>query len=265
MPDAPAAPGPLIAFDGASFGYAPRAPVLRDVTLEVARGDFVAVIGPNGGGKSTLLRAILGILPPLEGAARRAPGERAGYVPQRQALDPIWPLRALDIVLMGLAREVGPLRRPGAEHRSRALLALEEAGMAAHAERPYRDLSGGQQQRTLIARALVSAPDLLVLDEPTSDLDLAGEHGILEVIARLHREGKTVVLVTHALHLAAAYAHRIALVRDGRVEVGPLADMLTPERLSPLYGGPVVVADAGGRKVVLPVATPCDVPGHGAN
>jgi len=257
MTDASSAPQPpLISIEGAAFGYPPRAPVLEGVDLAIPPGDFLGVVGPNGAGKSTLLRALLGLHAPLAGVVRRAPGIRAGYVPQRQALDPIWPVRVVEVVLMGLAREIGLLRRPGAAHRARALEALAQTGMAAHAERLYRDLSGGQQQRALIARALAPAPDLLVLDEPTNDLDLTGERDVMELVRSLHEGGRAVVLVTHALPLVASYASRLALVRDGRVEAGPLDAMLTPERLSPLYGAPVTVATVAGRRVVVATGGP---------
>ena len=128
----------LIALERASFGYGRGAPIIRDVDLAITRGDFLGVIGPNGSGKSTLLRALLGILTPVTGSVRRAPGERAGYVPQRQALDMIWPVRAIDVVLMGLTGEIGLLRRPTAAHRLRADEALAASGMAEHAQRLQR-------------------------------------------------------------------------------------------------------------------------------
>jgi ABC-type Mn2+/Zn2+ transport system ATPase subunit len=246
--------GPLVSIEGAALGYGHGAPVLASVDLAIGHGDFLGIVGPNGSGKSTLLKTILGLIPPLAGAVRREPGARIGYVPQRQVLDPIYPLRAIDVVLMGLYGEIGLFRRAGADARDRAHKALEAAGMAAHAERLYRDMSGGQQQRILVARALVAGPELLILDEPTNDLDLAGERGIMELVARLHREGRTVLLVSHMLNLVAAYVTRLALIHDGKLDSGPVGDMLTADRLSAIYRMPVLVADVEGRRVVVPGA-----------
>src|SRR5205085_10050377 len=137
---------------------------------------------------------------------------------------------AVDVVLMGLYGELGFFRRPGRDAHARANRALEAAGITGFAERLYRDLSGGQQQRVLVARPLVAEPELLVLDQPTNDLDLAGERGIMELVASLHRSGKTVLFVSHMLNLVGSYVRRLALIFEGRVTVGPLDEMLTSER-----------------------------------
>ena len=242
----------LIRFQRASLGYTSSVTVLRDVDLTIARRDFLGIVGPNGSGKSTLLRAVLGLLAPSAGTCVRREGIRYGYVPQRQALDPIYPLRAIDVVVMGLYRDMGFFRRAGAAAEKRAEAAMEAVGIAHLAGRLYRDLSGGQQQRTLVARALVSEPDLLVLDEPTNDLDLAGERGIMDLVTRLHSAGRTVILVSHMLNVVAAYVERIALIDQATLAAGTLDEMLTAERLSALYGMRVTVAEVGGRKVVLP-------------
>jgi len=250
MPEAHASPD-LVRIERATLGYTPGSPVLEGVDLAIARGDFLGVVGPNGSGKSTLLRAILGVLAPGSGTVRRQRGVRFGYVPQRSALDPIYPLRAIDVVLMGLFGELGFFRRPGRDARERARRALDAAGMGALADRLYRELSGGQQQRTLVARALVSEPDLLVLDEPTNDLDLAGERDVMDLVSRLHAAGRTVVLVSHMLNVVAAYVRRLALIGRGRLSVGSIEDMLRPDRLEALYGVPVTIAEVAGRKVVV--------------
>jgi ABC-type Mn2+/Zn2+ transport system ATPase subunit len=243
----------LFRFERAALGYTSGVTVLHDVDLTIRRNDFLGIVGPNGSGKSTLLRSVLALLEPTSGKVTRRAGIRYGYVPQRQALDPIYPLRCADVVRMGIYREIGYLRRPGREVMERAVRALDAVGIAHLAERLYRDLSGGQQQRTLVARALVSEPDLLVLDEPTNDLDLAGERGIMELVTRLHDQGRTVLLVSHMLNVVAAYVHRIALIDRGTLSSGTIDEMLTADRLSALYGMRVSVVEAGGRKVVLPL------------
>ncbi len=253
---------PLVRLEDATLGYGRRA-VLRDVRLDVGAPDFVGIVGPNGSGKSTLLKAVLGLDRPLEGRVlyRGAPSPREGrvrmgYVPQRQVLDSLFPLRAIDVVVMGLQGELGPLRRAGAAGRTRALTALARAGMGDHALRPFRDLSGGQQQRVLVARALVSEPDLLVLDEPTNDLDLAGEKDVLDLVAVLHRAGKAVLLVSHLLHVVLNHARTLVLVHDGRVEAGPIERLVAEGALARLYGFPVAVAEVAGRRVAVPAPPP---------
>jgi ABC-type Mn2+/Zn2+ transport system ATPase subunit len=247
---------PLIRFAGVELGYDRRPRVLCDLDFSIEEGDFLGIVGPNGAGKSTLLKAILGLLPPRRGRIEVAGGDRQAlhmaYVPQRQALDPLFPLRAIDVVLMGLYREIGPPRRPGREAWSRAEAAMAHAGVPELAHRLYRDLSGGQQQRTLVARALVSEPRILVLDEPTNDLDLVGEKGIMDLVARLHGEGKTVLFVSHLLNVVANYVEKLAIIHHGTLELGPIESMLTTERLTALYGIPVEVARAHGQCVVLP-------------
>ncbi|MCO5166215.1 MAG: metal ABC transporter ATP-binding protein [Planctomycetes bacterium] len=243
-----AAAPPLVALAGARLGYRDRV-ILEDVDLEVRRGDFLAIVGPNGAGKTTALRTILGIIPPLAGRCE-ARG-RLGYSPQRGALDPIFPFTAAEVVAMGLLAEQ---RARGRAHADEAVRrALAACGMEARRDAAFRDLSGGQKQRVLVARALVSAPDVLVLDEPTNDLDLRGEHEVMELVRALHDQGRTVVMVSHMLHVVARYARRIAFVRGGRVVAGDLERMLTAEQLAPLYDGlPVVVGRLAGHAVVAP-------------
>jgi ABC-type Mn2+/Zn2+ transport system ATPase subunit len=254
--DADAGPA-LIAFEDAALGYA-RAPVLSGVSFAIHRGDFLGLVGPNGAGKTTLLRAALGLLRPIRGRVVRAgTGLRFGYVPQRKALDDAWPLRALDVVLMGLYHRIGRLRRPRAAHRQAALDALHDVGAGAVAGRRYAALSGGQKQRVLLARALVGTPDLLLLDEPTAGMDLVSTASLLELLRDLHaRRGLTIVLVTHQLEEVAGYADRIVLCGDGEVHAGDATDVLTSERLTALYASPVRVDRVDGHIVVFAAAPP---------
>jgi len=239
----------IISFEGVTLGYPGRV-ILPRVDLSVERGDFLAILGPNGSGKTTILRAILGILKPLHG--RVTAPSRCGYSPQRRALDPIFPFLVAEVVAMGLTGELGPFRRPGARERSRVRRALAACGVKHLADRPFRELSGGQQQRTLVARALVTDPEVLILDEPTNDLDLTGEHEIMELVARLNREGRTVVMVSHLLNVVAHYATRVAILSQGALDAGLASEVLTSERLSRLYRIDVVAEELGGRRAIVP-------------
>jgi ABC-type Mn2+/Zn2+ transport system ATPase subunit len=248
-------PEPLVALEGASVGYG-RQPLLSGVSLAVAPRDFIALVGPNGGGKTTVLRTLLGTLAPLAGR-RVAPRQlRIGYVPQRDLLDAIWPLSAFDVALMGRSALLPPGRRPRAEDRGAVLAALERVGMQDVARRRYGDLSGGQRQRVLIARALAGDPELLALDEPTNGMDPAAELSTMEVIDALHgANGLAVVLVSHRLESVAAHASTLAFVDKDRslFRVGPVAQMLRPEELTALFGRSVTlspVAAAGAERTV---------------
>jgi ABC-type Mn2+/Zn2+ transport system ATPase subunit len=234
-------PAPLVALEAATVGYG-RTRILSGIDLAIAPGDFLALVGPNGGGKTTLLRTLLGTLPPLAGRRTAPRPVRIGYVPQRDLLDPIWPLSAFDVALMGRAAQVAPGRRPGAQDRAAVLAALDRVGMAEVAPRRYGDLSGGQRQRVLIARALAGDPELLALDEPTNGMDPAAELATMEVIDALHSaNGLAVVLVSHRIESVAAHASTLAYVDRERAlfRIGPVRLMLQPEELATLYGRPV--------------------------
>jgi ABC-type Mn2+/Zn2+ transport system ATPase subunit len=156
----------LLRFENASIGYGRRT-ILRDLNFSIRGGDYLAIVGSNGSGKTTLLRAMLGLLKPLSGSISAVAGRtlHLGYVPQLQSVDEYFPLTVSEVVLMGRYGRLGALRRPAKADRERAHAALNEVGIAHLSTRLYRELSGGQKQRALIARALTSGPDLLVLDE----------------------------------------------------------------------------------------------------
>lgn len=209
----------LIRIQAADFGYQGR-PVVRRASLTLAPGEFVAIAGSNGSGKTTLLRGLLGLLPPLAGRVERRPELRIGYVPQRETLDPLYPLSAFDVAMLGAWRDLPFWRFTGRRERAMTRDALAACGASAFAGRRYAELSGGQRQRVLVARALASEPHLLLLDEPTAGVDPAAEQSILDLLAGLARErGLGVWMVTHHLEALAGRTDRVASVTDGVLEL----------------------------------------------
>lgn len=244
--------GPLLSASGLQIGYQRGHPLLAaPLDVAFAPSDFWAVVGPNGAGKSTLVRTLLGQLRPLAGTVARRASLRVGYVPQRAMGEPLFPVTALDVVAMGLVRARGFGRWGGARERSEAARCLARVGLADRAGGAFRELSGGQRQRVMVARALATRPELLVLDEPTDGMDLVGEADFLALIGGLRAEtGAAIVMVTHALPIAAAHADRLVLFGAGSVETGPTTTLLTSARLSALYGRPVEVHDVDGAPVI---------------
>jgi len=188
---------------------------LRDFDLDIDRGDIVAVIGPNGGGKSTLLKTILGLVPPSAGSVAFPAGPiRTAYLPQQSDIDRSFPVTVLDTVAMGLWHEIGAWGRLGSARLARSAAALARVGVPEVADRQMADLSGGQFQRVLLARALLTEPDLLILDEPTSGLD---PNQLVDVRALIRRIGqdKTVILSTHIMQEVTAICNRVIIINKG--------------------------------------------------
>ena len=244
----------LIEFCGVDLGYRRRV-MLSKLDFEILDGELFGIVGANGAGKTTILRAMLGILAPLggrivyEGGASRM---RFGYVPQRAFVDELFPLTAREIVLMGRYGLLPPGRRPSERDREAAERQLELVGIGHLAGKRFRDMSGGQKQRTLFARALAAEARVLLMDEPTDGMDLEGQQSILDLIATLRRETRvTVVYVTHRLNELASSADRLLLLHDGRVRVGPVAELMTSSVLGELYGVSVEVAHVNGKRVIL--------------
>lgn len=244
-----AAPAPLIRLDAVVLGYG--APLMRPLDWAVQRGEFWGVVGPNGAGKSTLARTLLGLLRPLGGRLElMPPALRFGYVPQRHAVGQGFPVSVLDVTLMGRYDRRSPGRRLTEEDRGRTREELARLGMAPHADRLFSALSGGQQQRVLLARALASDPDVLLLDEPTEGMDLPGAADILLFLQRLPGErGLTVVMIGHHLDEVLGAADHLALINKDTdlFEAGPVAELLDAARLSRLYGRPMATHTCEGR------------------
>ncbi len=247
-------PGNLIELRQVLVGYQHQ-PILPPIDLTIAPGSFLGVVGPNGSGKTTLVRTILGLLKPIAGTitfpARQKP--KFGYVPQRASVDLSFPLTAFEVTLMGRYGLIGMGRRPKAEDTKRTLAALADVGIPELAERPFHALSGGQRQRVLVARALASEPEILVLDEPTTGLDLPAERSMLDLVASFTARKLAVVMVSHQLAAVSDYAKDLALLGGAGepVEIGPREEILTSARLTKVYGRPIVVRAVDGHAVIF--------------
>jgi len=232
-----------VVLEDVSFSYG-QTLVLEGVGLSIGQGDFACVVGPNGGGKTTLLKLILGLLKPSGGSVRVLGADpvraraRVGYVPQHWTFDLQFPMQVIDVVLMGRmggGRWYGQHR---AADRKAACDALAEMGLAALAERSFGALSGGQRQRVLIARALASAPELLLLDEPTANVDVKAGSDLLQLLKHLNAR-MTVVMVTHDLGFVSSLVNRVVCV-NRTVAVHPMSE-LTGDVIAAMYGSDVAM------------------------
>ncbi|NQY61628.1 metal ABC transporter ATP-binding protein [Cognatishimia sp.] len=236
-----------MAVRGLTVSYGEK-PAVFSVDMTLTKGRMTAIVGPNGAGKSTLLKAALGIISPLAGQATvygkplKSQRHRIAYVPQRASVDWDFPTRVIDVVLMGLQRELGLLGRVRARHTAQAMECLERVGMQDFADRQIGQLSGGQQQRVFLARALAQNADLYMLDEPFAGVDAATERAIISVLKSLREEGKTVVAVHHDLATVAEYFDDIFLINTRKVAEGPVETTFTADNLNKTYGGRLAMA-----------------------
>ena len=256
----------IVKVEGVSKHYG-SVQALDDVSFEVRPGEIFGLIGPDGAGKSTLFRCLLGGIDGYSGAieldgrevrglSRRELAARIAYIPQIHR--PTFGYSVLDTALMGLTRELSPFRSPSAEQEKRAMEALEQVGVAHLARRNFATLSGGEQQLVLIARALCQRSDVLLMDEPTSSLDYGNQLRVLQRVSELAGQGYTVILSTHDPQHALRFSRRVLALRDGRVAAfGDTREVLTETLLRRLYGvdaalldtahGPAVVPKGGGH------------------
>ena len=224
--------------------------VLTDVDFAIHPGQFTGIVGPSGSGKTTALRVLLGAIRPVSGTVQRRPGLRIGYVPQVETVNWNFPVTVGECVLM--ARTTGrrlPWRSAG-ERRDVAAV-LDRLGIADLADRHIRQLSGGQQQRVFVARALLGQPDLLLMDEPTSGVDVSTRHEILHLLEDLHRDGLSIVLTTHDLNGMAAHLPHLVCLNNTVIGAGCPMDVLTVDVLERTYGARMEVLQHAGMPVVL--------------
>ncbi len=235
---------PFVELEGVGVSYG-EVRVLDGINLTVEPGDFLGIIGPNGSGKTTLLRVMLGLLVPQEGSVRlfgQPPASfrewrRVGYVPQRAVLDPSLPVTVQEVVASGLVASLSLLQRIGRAQRLRVSEALARAGMEAHARARIGALSTGQQQRVLIARALVSDPELIILDEPTGGVDPEAQTSFYAMLHHLNREREvTLVLVSHDIGVVAKEVTKLACLNRRLIFHGRPGDFLSDAALTALYG-----------------------------
>lgn len=259
---------PVLSLHGAELSYGARR-LWSALDLDVAPGEFVAVLGANGSGKTSLLKAILGLQPLSAGVLRvcghpvqRGSGE-IGYVPQQRRLDTSTPLRARDLVRQGVdGHRFGLVRHTGAV-RARVDDALRQVGAEEFGNMPVGLLSGGEQQRVRVAQALASDPALMLCDEPLLSLDIRSQKTVTELIDRRRHDHRTAVLfVTHEINPVLPYVDRVLYLAGGRFRVGTVDEVFTSHTLSELYGTPVDVVHAAGRIIVAGVPETEDAPVH---
>lgn len=219
--------------------------VLEDVSLTIPCGDFLAVVGPNGGGKTTLVKTILGLVKPASGTVKvfgrdvqdlGDERKKIGYVPQILSFDVNFPLHAKDVVIMGRYGRIGLMKKPSARDNEIVMETMAKTGIADLAKKPVGKLSGGQRQRVFLARALANQPEIIFLDEPATGVDAPSMEGLYELLLKLHREGITIVIVSHDIGVIASYANSIACLNKHLIAHGRPDEVTNPENLEKMYG-----------------------------
>ncbi|HKJ66657.1 MAG TPA: metal ABC transporter ATP-binding protein [bacterium] len=242
---------PLIQLQNVTMAYGDRI-ALETIDAGISENEFIGIIGPNGSGKTTLFLGILGLHPTIQGdimvfgkSVKFAPKEirqKIGYLPQRESLDPTVPGLVEDIVMMGLYSNLGMFRRPGQRERQRVREVLEMVEMLPYIKEPIGHLSGGQQQRIFLARALVSNPRLLLLDEPTTAIDPGTQARLIELITRLQQNlDLTILLITHDVNHLISRVHRVMYLNKRLHAFGPTEEILKEKLLARVYGQTVHV------------------------
>lgn len=242
-------PHSLVSLSGVSFSYGAE-PVLQDITYAVEPGEFTGIVGPSGSGKTSLLRLLLGTVRPRRGELVRAPGTAVSYVPQVETVNWDFPVTVGECVLMS-RRSPRLIPWPTRTERLEVAAVLERLGIADLVGRHIRELSGGQQQRMFLARALLRAPRLLLLDEPTSGVDVQTRHEVLHLLGELNRDGLAIVLTTHDLNGMAAHLPHLLALQGRVVASGTPAEVIVPDVLEQVFGAPMDVLQHLGMPVVV--------------
>jgi zinc/manganese transport system ATP-binding protein/zinc transport system ATP-binding protein len=237
-------PTPILELQQLTVMY-DHTPVFQALDLTIVPRQFTALVGPTGGGKSTLLKAILGLLPHRHGTVRLQDHVTVGYVPQREVIDWDFPVTVEQTVLMGRYRQTTFWPWATRTDRRETAALLERLGLSAYAKRPIRALSGGQQQRVFLARALIGKPRLLLLDEPTAGVDLKTQHDILHLLRELNGEGMTILLTTHDLNTVASHIPWVICFNHGIVAQGTPSIVLNAAILRQTYSADMVVVRQG--------------------
>jgi len=273
---------PLVELNQVAFSFGTE-PVLEDISLHLHPGQFAALVGPSGAGKTSLLKLILGVLQPTHGEVRingeslnGRPAPRVGYVPQLEAVDWNFPVTVAQAVLMGRIQRSSVWPWPSRNDKDRLNAILGQLGIAELAGRHIRDLSGGQQQRVFLARALIAEPELLVLDEPTTGVDMRTAENVLHMLGELNRQGITILISTHDLNAAAAHLPWVICINRRVIAQGPPEEIFTVETMNETYQGDMLVMRQDGMIFVqqkphghtyhdlIPNPVPGEVPAHHA-
>ncbi len=258
----PVSPPPLaVEFHGVTLGY-DRIAAVENASLTLRQGAFAGIVGPSGAGKTTLLRAMLGGVPRVQGRVcvlgqevrPGRPGPGIGYVPQLQTVDWNFPVTVDEVVLLGRAMHSGPWPWPRRTDRREVSRVLDRLGIGSLGRRHIRELSGGQQQRVFLARALVAGPRILLLDEPTSGIDIKTRDEVLHLLSELNADGVTIVLTTHELNAVAAHLPEVICVNRAIIACGPPDEVFTPDVLLRTYGAEMQVVRQDGFLLVADAA-----------
>jgi manganese/iron transport system ATP-binding protein len=245
---------PAVSLRNVSAGYGDQ-PALKDVDLEIAAGSLLAIFGPNGGGKTTLLKLIAGILTPWTGTIEvlgAAPGveaRRVAYVPQAELVDWSFPVSVWNVAMMGRYPRLGPFHQPGRADREAVQAALERVGMEDHAATQIGGLSGGQRRRAFLARAIAADAELYLLDEPVTGVDVPTQEDLMDLLARESEAGRTVIATTHDLAAASRHFDQVVGINRGVTASGPMTLLSDEDVLARTYGGHLLIL--GDKGVLL--------------
>lgn len=236
----------LIKFKDVSIGYSNKV-IHRNINIEIEKNDFIGLVGPNGSGKTTFLKTLLGNIKPLSGVIEKKE-IIFGYVPQRDTVQPLLPYTVHDVVMMGRYSLMGLLKKPSKSDEEKVKECMEKVGIAELKNYNYNSLSGGQRQRTLIARALAIRPDVLILDEPTNGMDTPSHYSLLNLISDLHlNRNLTVLLVSHLLSDVANLVKKLMLFESGKFQSGSIEEMLSEKNLAQTYSADIQVKKINGE------------------